>query len=219
MTQRRDLPPTASVAHAGVDARMHAPSAERNAAAITEALSKIAPDTGRALEIASGTGQHAVAFARAMPGLDWQPTEIDADRRASIDAHATVAGLPNLRAAIPLDATEAGWGAGQGGQALIVLVNLLHLISADEAWAVITEAASALVPGGVFAIYGPFLREGRATSDGDARFHESLVAQDPVLGYKDVSDVESWLKAQGLSLTETRAMPANNVFLVAQRPA
>jgi SAM-dependent methyltransferase len=170
------------------------------------------------LELASGTGQHVVGFARAMPGLDWQPSEVDADRRASIDAHAAAAGLPNLRAAIPLDATEAGWGARHGGQVLVVLVNLLHLISADEVRIVIAEAAQALAPGGVFAIYGPFLRERRATSDGDARFHESLVAQDPVLGYKDVADVEGWIGAQGLHLTETRAMPANNLFIVAHRP-
>lgn len=215
----RDLPPEASVAHAGADARMHAPAAERNAEAITDALCGIAPATGRALELASGTGQHAVAFARAMPGLDWQPTEIDADRRASIDAHGAVAGLPNLRAAIALDATEAGWGARHAGQSLIVLVNLLHLISADEAQILIAEAAQALAPGGVFAIYGPFLREGRATSEGDARFHASLKAQDPDLGYKDVAEVQSWLKAQGLHPVRPVEMPANNLFLSATRPA
>ena len=216
---RRTLPPNASVAHAGEDARMHAPAAERNAEAITEALRGVAPETGRALELASGTGQHAVAFARAMPALDWQPTEIDADRRASIDAHGAAAGLPNLRPAIPLDATEVGWGARHGDQALIVLINLLHLISADEARILIGEAAQGLAPGGVFAIYGPFLRDGRATSDGDARFHASLVAQDPTLGYKDLAEVEGWLKAQGLDPIGTREMPANNVFLAARRPA
>ena len=216
---RRDLPPSASVAHAGADARMHAPAAERNAEVITEALQDIAPAKGRALELASGTGQHAAAFARALPGLDWQPSEIADDRRASIDAHAAATSLPNLRAAIPLDATEPGWGARHSGQALIVLVNLLHLISADEAQILIAEAVQALAPGGVFAIYGPFLREGRATSEGDARFHASLEAQDPDLGYKDVAEVQSWLEAQGLHPVRTVEMPANNLFLSARRPA
>ncbi|MFO7758566.1 MAG: DUF938 domain-containing protein [Roseovarius sp.] len=219
MTPRRTLPPNASVAHAGEDARMHAPAAERNAAAITEALREVAPRAGRALELASGTGQHAATFARAMPGLDWQPSEVDADRRASIEAHATAAGLPNLHAAIPLDATEAGWGARHAGQALIVLVNLLHLISADEAQSVIREAAHALAPDGVFAVYGPFLRGGRATSEGDARFHASLKAQDPDLGYKDVAEVRSWMEAQGLHPFRTVEMPANNLMLSAKRPA
>jgi SAM-dependent methyltransferase len=216
---RRDLPPSASVAHAGDDARMHAPAAERNAGAITEALQDIAPATGRALELASGTGQHAVAFARAMPVLDWQPSEVDAERRASIDAHAAATSLPNLRAAIPLDATEPGWGAGHAGQALIVLVNLLHLIRTDEAQTLIVEAARALDPGGVFAVYGPFLRAGRATSDGDARFHASLKAQDPDLGYKDMAEVQGWLEAQGLHPVRTLEMPANNLMLSARRPA
>lgn len=216
---RRNVPPEASVAHAGADARMHAPAAERNAEAITEALQDIAPAKGRALELASGTGQHAVAFARALPGLDWQPSEIADDRRASIDAHAAATSLPNLRAAIPLDATEPGWGVRHSGQALIVLVNLLHLISAEEAQILIAEAAQALAPGGVLAIYGPFLREGRATSEGDARFHASLEAQDPDLGYKDVAEVQSWLEAQGLHPLRTVEMPANNLFLSARRPA
>jgi SAM-dependent methyltransferase len=198
---------------------MHAPAAERNAEVITEALQDIAPAKGRALELASGTGQHAVAFARALPGLDWQPSEIADDRRASIDAHAAATSLPNLRAAIPLDATEPGWGVRHSGQALIVLVNLLHLISADEAQILIAEAAQALAPGGVLAIYGPFLREGRATSEGDARFHASLEAQDPDLGYKDVAEVQSWLEAQGLHPVRTVEMPANNLFLSARRPA
>ena len=218
MTTRRTLPPTASVAHAGEGAKLHAPSAERNAAAIAAALCEIAPETGRALEIASGTGQHVVAFAAAMPGLIWQPTEIDAARRASIDAYAAEAGLPNLRAAMALDATEAGWGKAQSGQALIVLINLLHLISAPEARQIIGEAAQALAPGGSFAVYGPFLRDGQATSEGDARFHASLTAQDPAIGYKDLSEVEGWLRAAGLTLHPVRQMPANNLFLLAERP-
>lgn len=218
MTTRRTLPPTASVAHAGEGAKMHAPSAERNAAAITAALSEIAPETGRALEIASGTGQHVVAFAAAMPGLVWQPTEIDAARRASIDAYAAEAGLPNLRPAMAFDATEAGWGKTQSGQALIVLINLLHLISTPEARRIIAEAALALGPGGRFALYGPFLRDGQVTSEGDARFHASLRAQDPAIGYKDLAEVEGWLAAEGLTVSGPRQMPANNLFLVAARP-
>jgi len=219
MTGGRRLPSMASVAHPGEGAKLHAPSADRNAGPITEALRGIAPGTGRALELASGTGQQVVAFARAMPGLAWQPTEIDPARRASIDAHVAEAALPNLSPALPLDATAQGWGAEHAGQALIVLVNLLHLIPTPEARTLIREAAQALVPGGWFAIYGPFLRDGQATSEGDARFHASLVAQGGGLGYEDWADVTAWLGAAGLTAPNTREMPANNLLLAARRPA
>jgi hypothetical protein len=116
---------------------------------------------------------------------------------------------------------ERNFGSGLDGLYVGGSTGECYLLSDEERlrlFALVAEAAMALAPGGVFAIYGPFLRERRATSDGDARFHESLVAQDPVLGYKDVADVEGWIGAQGLHLTETRAMPANNLFIVAHRP-
>lgn len=215
----RSLPPTASIAHAAEGAKLHAPSAARNAPAIAQALAGIAPPKGQALEIASGTGQHVVAFARTLPGLTWQPTEIDAARRASIDAYAAEAALPNLRPALALDATAPGWGAAHAAQSLIVLINLLHLISAPEARTLIREVATALAPGGRFALYGPFLRDGRTTSEGDARFQASLIAQDPAIGYKDAGEVQGWLIETGLAPIETREMPANNLMLIAQRPA
>ena len=219
MTTRRPLPTNASVAHPVRGACLSAPAAERNAPAITQALQDIAPPSGHALEIASGTGQHVVAFARALPGLIWQPTEIDAARRASIDAYAQDAALPNLRAALALDATETGWAARHGNQHLIVLINLLHLISAPEAQTVIRETARALAPSGRFALYGPFLREGKATSEGDARFDASLRAQDPEIGYKDLGEVIDWLTGAGLGPLKPLEMPANNILLVTERPA
>ena len=144
MPHRLSLPGTASIAQAADGGKLFAPSAARNAAPITEALTGVAPAQGTALEIASGTGQHVVGFARAMPGLTWQPSEIDPARRASIDAHVVEAALGNLRPALALDATAPGWGAAHGFQALIVVVNLLHLISTPEARVLIREAAAAL---------------------------------------------------------------------------
>jgi SAM-dependent methyltransferase len=219
LSRRLNLPDTASVAHPSDDGRMFAPSAARNAADIAALVAQHAPASGRALEIASGTGEHAVIFARAMPGLDWQPTDIDPARRASVDAHAAAAGLANLRAAIELDATASGWGAAHAGQDLIVLVNLLHLISTAEARTLIAEVALALAPGGMFILYGPFLRDGETTSDGDSTFHASLRAQDPEIGYKDDWDVIDWIHANWLDLVQVVEMPANNMAFVARRPA
>lgn len=218
MSRRLNLPDSASVAHPAADGRMFAPSAARNAADIAAVVADHAPRRGTALEIASGTGEHAVVFARAVPELEWQPSDIDAARRASIDAHAAAAGVPNLRAAIPLDATAPGWGAAHAGQNLIVLVNLLHLISTAEAKTLIAEVAHALAPGGRCVLYGPFLRDGETTSDGDRTFHAALRAQDPEIGYKDDWDVIDWLHGSWLELVQVIEMPANNLCFVARRP-
>lgn len=217
MPKRINLPSSASAADTLADGRLHAPSAERNAPAIAQILREYGPQSGKAFEIASGTGQHAVEFATALPGLTWQPTEVDADRRASVDAWAAQAALGNLRPALHLDATSPGWGAQYPGQNMILLVNLLHLISATEAQVLITEASRALAPGGRFILYGPFLRNGTATSEGDRRFHASLQASDAEIGYKNTTDVQSWLRAAGLTLIATVAMPANNLILVSER--
>ena len=127
---------------------MHAPAAARNALALSDLLVNHAPKAGRALEIASGTGQHIVEFATALPALHWQPTDIEAERLASIEAHVAEAGLANVARAAHLNAAEAGWHGTYTPLDLIVLVNLLHLISEAEVRTVITEAALALGPQG-----------------------------------------------------------------------
>jgi len=119
---------------------------------------------------------------------------------------------------LALDATAPGWGAQVAGQDLVVLVNLLHLVSTPEAQVLISETASALAPGGRFVLYGPFLRDGETTSDGDATFHASLQAQDPEIGYKDNWDVIDWLHGAWLELVEVIEMPANNLAFVARKP-
>ena len=219
MSGSRKLPPTASVTIPGDGAKLVAPAAVRNANAIGDLLAEVAPKSGHAMELASGTGQHITAFAAQFPDLHWQPTEVNAARRASIDAHVAEAGLSNLSPALPLDACAPGWGAAHVGQDLILLVNLLHLISTPEATRLIHEAATALAPGGRFVIYGPFMRGGELTSEGDAAFHASLTAQDPLIGYKDDFDVLDLLEAAGLEIVQVIEMPANNLALVAGRTA
>lgn len=218
MPLRPNLPTNASVAVSLEDGRLSAPSAERNMQTITKLLQLHAPRSGKALEIASGTGQHVVAFAAALPGLIWQPTEIDVQRRVSIDAWAAPHDLPNLNPAIHLDASVPGWAAVNDGQNLILLINLLHLISEDDAHTVISESARAVSPGGRFILYGPFLRSGVATSEGDKRFDASLRAQNPEIGYKNDADIVRWMQIAGLKLLDAVAMPANNLAFVAERP-
>lgn len=217
MPRRENLPETASVAAQQEGGRLFAPSAARNAEAIVTLAKDRAPNAGRALEIASGTGQHVVALASALPGLHWQPSDIDAERRVSIDAHVTDAGLANVAQAIALDATTPGWSAQHAKQDFILLVNLLHLISTAEARVLISEAAAALAPGGVLMVYGPFMRDDELVSDGDKTFHASLVAKDPEIGYKSDFDVLEWGQAAWLDYLDMVEMPANNLSILWQK--
>ncbi|WP_224813797.1 DUF938 domain-containing protein [Hasllibacter sp. MH4015] len=199
------------------DGRMNAPAALRNRDAITNALTQIAPASGRALELASGTGQHVIHFARAMPGLTWQPTDPAADRRASIVAWQRAEPSSNLLPPLPLDACTPGWAADHGPADLIFVANLLHLVSEGEARICLTEMAKALAPGGCVAIYGPFLRDGVATSEGDAAFDARIRAEMPDHGYKDLDWTLGTLTRAGLVPDAPLPMPANNLLMVARK--
>lgn len=216
---KRVPPASASIAHAGPGKKMSAPAAHRNADALCNLLRQFAPPAGAALEIASGTGQHVVRFAETCGGLRWQPTDVDAGRLSSINAHVADSDCTNLAPATMLDATAPGWSAHHPAQSLIVLVNLLHLISVDEAGTLIAEAGAALARGGVFIIYGPFMRSGELTSDGDISFHASLKAEDSEIGYKDDFETIETAFSAGLELRDVIEMPANNLALVLFRPA
>ncbi len=211
---KRNLPPNASVATESAGSKLIAPAASRNAAVLCDLLVRVAPSSGRALELASGTGQHISVFARRIPGLHWQPSEITSERRASIDAYTD--GLANTSLAIHLDATAVGWHIAVSRQDLVVLVNLLHLISLPEAETLIAEAACVLNRGGRLVLYGPFKRDGRLTSKGDQQFHDALVQHDPEIGYKDDTQITALLAENGLELIEIVQMPANNLAFVAQ---
>lgn len=217
MTRRLNLPDTASVATPDTDGRLFAPSAARNAGAIGDLVASYAPATGRALELASGTGQHVATLARRLPALMWQPSDADPVRIESICAYAEQAALPNLHPPTLIDATTPGWSDVHSGYDLILLVNLLHLISTAEAQTLITETAKALAPGGTFILYGPFMRAGELTSEGDANFHASLIAQDAEIGYKDDFDTLDMLQNVWLDPVDVIEMPANNLALVSRK--
>ncbi len=215
----RKLPPSASVANPIAGEKLIAPAAARNAAALTRLLVDVAPHKGSALEIASGTGQHVVQFAAALPGLQWQPTDVAPARIASINAFAAEAKQTNIAPAATLDATRPGWAIQHSHQDLIVLINLLHLIDTDETRTLISEAAQALTGHGTLVLYGPFKRSGVLTSEGDKRFDTDLRSADPLIGYKDDLDILRWLDDAGLIPLETRDMPANNLAFIARKPS
>ena len=218
MAHRENLPATASVANLESDGRLNAPSAVRNVVPIVELVRKAAIKSGNALEIASGTGQHVVRLARALPSLNWQPSDVDETRVKSIRCWSDDQHLKNLKPPCLLDATTEGWAAEHHGQDLILLVNLLHLISIEETKILVKEVAKALAPGGLFIIYGPFMRSGELTSKSDMEFHHSLINTDPDLGYKNDLDMLNLFDEAGLVHLSTNKMPANNLAFITQKP-
>ncbi len=213
---QRKLPKSASVAIPQGGQKLHAPAAQRNVEPILQAIKLHMPKRGRALEIASGTGEHILRYAAAHAGLSWQPTDIEPARLNSIDAWA--AGLPNVAHAQHLNASTPGWAKIWPAQDVIIFSNLLHLISEGEAGTVLAEAAKALASGGVFILYGPFMRGSEFASQGDRQFHESLRAEAPEIGYKSVEWVRASLIKADLTPAPPLDMPASNLLLVARKP-
>lgn len=206
-----------SGADISIDGRRHAPSAMRNQDAILEVLRAEAAAKGSLLEIASGSGQHAAAGAKALPGLIWQPSDANPNNLTSITAWAAHDPQSNLRPAVVLDAATPGWAKDWPAQDVVLIINLMHLIPMDIAHAIIANAARALRPKGKLMIYGPFLRDGQTTSDGDAAFDASLRAQDPSIGYKDLAWVQAQFGQANLA-TRITQMPANNLMLIGVAP-
>ena len=144
MVLRKNIPSTASVVQKKSNGCLHSPAAERNSAHIIELVCSYAPKSGNALEIASGTGQHIVELAAAVPSLLWQPSDIDETRLNSIASRSLAKQLPNLLPPIRLDVTDKGWSALCPNQDFILLVNLLHLVSAAEVKAIISGISQSL---------------------------------------------------------------------------
>jgi len=199
------------------DGRLVATSATRNVDAIVSVLSSYVPPKGRALEIASGSGQHITRYAAEFPRVHWQPSDLDPVKIASIKSWVEQSGLANLADPVTLDASKSGWAADYQPLDLIVIVNLLHLISAAEMARIVVESSKALAQGGALLIYGPFLRGDRFASDGDERFHHSLSTQDPDIGYKSFESVQAVQAEAGLSPNAPHEMPANNLMLSARK--
>jgi len=152
--------------------RQRSPSAERNREPILAVLRDVLPASGRVLEIASGTGQHAMCFAGALPGLDWQPSDADADARASIAAWIAHDGLPNVRAPLALDVHQPDWRVDVLDA--VVCINMIHISPWSAAQALFAGASRHLVDGGVLYLYGPYKRQGEHTAPSNDAFDRQL---------------------------------------------
>ena len=218
MAQYQNLPKTSSVVNDKNEGRLNAPSAVRNAKPIIQLVRKTVTKPGNALEIASGTGQHIVKLASALPFLNWQPSDVDNARLKSILCWSNDNNLNNLKPPCLLDATMEDWSEEHRDQDLILLINLLHLISIKETKVLVKEISKALARKGLSIIYGPFMRSGKLISKSDMEFHHSLINIDPNLGYKNDVDMLNLFSEVGLVHLNTERMPANNLAFVLQKP-
>ena len=196
-------------------ARLFAPAAERNRQPILGVLSRVLPDSGLVLEVASGSGEHALWFARALHSLVWQPSDPDPACRRSIAGHAAQAGSATIEAPLDLDAGAADWPIERADA--VVCINMIHISPWRATAGLIAGAARILPPEGVLYLYGPYLRGGHQTAPSNAAFDASLRARNPDWGLRAVEAVAEAAGPQGLTLSEVVDMPANNLSLVFTR--
>ncbi len=191
-----------------------APAADRNKAFILEVLEKVLPEQGVLLEIASGSGQHVVHFARALPKWRFIPSDPTASARASIAAWIAEEGLPNIEPPRAIDVRAGGWETSSVDA--ILCINMVHIAPFEAAQALFAGAAQALATGPL-VLYGPYRFSGEFLAESNAEFDRSLRARDPSWGVRDVDDLDATAAAAGLARTDTFALPANNHVLVYRR--
>jgi SAM-dependent methyltransferase len=196
--------------------KRHAPPTERNREPLLAVLRDVLPASGTLLEVASGTGQHAVFFARQFPGLAWQPTDLEPESLASIAAWREEAALPNLLPPLPLDATEDTWPV-QSADA-VLNVNMIHISPWAACQGLMRGAGRVLTPGGCLVLYGPYFVEGRETAPSNLAFDESLRARNPAWGVRQLGAVTAEAARHGLVRERVVDMPSNNLTIVFRKP-
>lgn len=195
--------------------KRRAPAAARNSAPIAAVLEEALPRTGTVLEVASGTGEHALFFARRFPHLQWQPSDREADALASIAAWREEEGPANLLPPIALDAAAAGWPVAQADA--VVCINMIHISPWAAAEGLFAGAAKVLPSGAPLILYGPFLEAEVETAASNLAFDADLRARDPRWGLRDRSAVDALSDGHGFLPAGRHAMPANNLTLVYRR--
>lgn len=192
-----------------------APAAARNREPILRVLREYLPRPALVLEIASGTGEHAVWFSSALPELTWQPTDHDPEALRSIAAWRDMSGPPNLLPPLWLDAAADSWPVSQTDA--IVAINLVHIAPWTVTQGLMAGAARVLTSGGLLFLYGPFREGGVHTAVSNAAFDADLRARDPSWGIRDLDEITALAGQHGILGPERIAMPANNLSVVFRR--
>lgn len=192
----------------------HAESCDQNRDPILAVLRRAFADRTRVLEIASGTGQHAVYFGAALPHLSWQTSELP-EHHAGIRAWLDEAGLANVLAPVALDVNAPVWPVGAVDA--VFNANTVHIIAWPAVVSLFAGIGRVLAPGGVVCMYGPFNYGGAFTSESNARFDAWLKARDPRSGVRDFEALDHLAHGQGLRLIDDVEMPVNNRTLIWRR--
>lgn len=216
-------------------ARRSSPSAQRNREAIANVLSEWLSKTGVVLEIASGTGEHAMFFARRFPSLQWQPSDVDTDALQSISAWHDAARLPNVRQPVCLDASSSDWPTAaidvlssvavspngcEPGTIIdsvfsaVLSINMVHISPWSASLGLLDGSAKLLQTGGPLILYGPWLKADVPTAASNLAFDQQLRERDPRWGLRDVDVFEAEAEKRGFKLEQVRTMPANNFMLL-----
>jgi hypothetical protein len=199
-------------APAAADARRSAPAALRNREPIADVLREWLPPTGLVLEVASGSGEHAIHFAQVFPDLEWQPSDTDAGALQSIRAWREAAALPNVREPVAIDASSADWPIAQADA--VLSINMVHISPWAASLGLIDGAARILPPGAPLILYGPWLKDDVPTAPSNLAFDADLKRRDPAWGLRRVEDFTAAAARKHLQLHEVRSMPANNMMLL-----
>ena len=199
-----------------MDAKRYAVATQRNREPILKVLQKVLPSEGNILEIASGTGEHAVFFASQLQGCQWYPSDRDSSLRDSIVAWSKECSTDNLHPPLDIDASSEPWSIETAAISIdaIVNINMIHIAPFSACEGLMAGAGRILPPGGILYLYGPYKREGKHISVSNEAFDKSLRDRDSRWGVRQLEDVIAVAQKANLTLQEVIAMPANNLSVI-----
>ena len=197
------------------DRRQYAPATVRNRDFILDVLRQVLPTTGVILEIASGSGEHVIHFARNLPSLVFQPSDSEPDALRSVAAWVKDTHVTNVRAPIVLDASQSSWPIASAGG--IICINMVHISPWEATVGLIRGAAAILPPGSPLYLSGPYKRKGFTTAPSNQAFDRNLRDRNPTWGLRDLEAIAAIAQSVGFSVPAVTEMPANNLSVVFRR--
>jgi len=195
--------------------KQHAPATQRNREPIAQVLANELPESGCVLEVAAGTGEHAMFFARRFPTLEWLPSDPSEEALASIAAYREEYPADNLAEPVKLDASSRDWPV-ESAEA-ILCVNMVHISPWEASTGLFDGAARLLEKGAPLILYGPYFENGVEPAPSNLDFDRSLKARDPRWGIRDLAEIDRLAARSGFTRTARHEMPANNLTLVNRR--